>query len=132
MSGWNRAGTTLQSGYQQPARSGTDWLGFDNGLRKAPSEIKPTGFDNTQSVPTDQPQQAANGLRNEWTPTLQKALPDLRVSLGLTRKFELGRMYLSNVTSLSYANTHEQYNIVRQRLKRAAARSFIIIMTCAA
>ena len=132
VSGWDRAGTTLRSGYQQPARSGTDWLGFDNGLRKAPAEIKPTGFDNAQTVPADQLQQAATGLRNEWTPTLQKALPDLRVSLGLTRKFELGHMYLSNVTSLSYANTREQYNIVRQRLETAVARSFIIIMTCAA
>ena len=117
VSGWDRAGTTFQSGYQQPAHSGTDWLGFDNGMRKAPEVIKTTGFDNTQTVPADQLQQAATSIPNQWTPTLHTALPDLRVSLGLTRKFELGHLYLSNVTSLSYANTREQYNIVRQRLE---------------
>lgn len=117
VSGWDRAGTTFKSGYQQSARSGTDWLGFDNGLRKAPSEIKTTDFNSTQSVPAEQLQQAANSLRNEWTPTRHTALPDLRVSLGLTRKFALGSAYLSNVTSLSYANTREQYFVTRQRLE---------------
>ncbi|WP_216679137.1 TonB-dependent receptor [Hymenobacter siberiensis] len=39
ISGWGRSGTTFGSGYQQSSRSSTDWLGFDNGLRKVPAAI---------------------------------------------------------------------------------------------
>lgn len=117
LSGWNRSGTTFQNGYQQATRSGTDWLGFDNGLRKVPGVIGTEAYSSANPLSRDQLQQAAAGLRNEWTPGLQRAMPDLRASLGLTRKFELGHVYLSNVTSISYANTHEQYSVLRQRLE---------------
>ncbi|RZK92942.1 MAG: TonB-dependent receptor, partial [Hymenobacter sp.] len=73
LSGWNRAGTTFANGYQQSSRSGTDWLGFDNGMRKAPDVINPNGFDNTNLLGREPLQQAALGLRNEWLPTLRTA-----------------------------------------------------------
>ncbi|MBH8558698.1 TonB-dependent receptor [Hymenobacter negativus] len=117
VSGWGRAGTTFQNGYQQSSRSPTDWLGFDNGLRKVPGSIGDQPYDSNAPLNREQLQQAIGGLRNEWKPTLTTAMPDLRASLGLTRKFEIGRVYVSNVTAASYSNTHEQYNVLRQRLE---------------
>ena len=116
LSGWNRVGTTFKEGYQQGPTSGADWLGFDNGLRQPPTPaLRPGAFDANSPLSADQLRQAGLGLRQQWQPTLQNAMPDLRASLGLTRKFELGHVYLSNVTSISYANTREQYTIDRQR-----------------
>ncbi|WP_210514115.1 TonB-dependent receptor [Hymenobacter terricola] len=117
VSAWGRTGTTFGSGYQQSAHSSTDWLGFDGGLRKVPGVIGNEAYDANAALTKGQLQQAGTELRNEWKPTLSTALPDLRASLGITRKYEIGRVYLSNVTSVSYSNTHEQYSVLRQRLQ---------------
>ena len=117
VSGWARSGTTFQKGYQQSSRSGTDFLGFDNGLRKLPAPIADAPRVSNTDLSTEQQLQAGSSLRNEWKPRLTTAAPDLRASLGLTRKFDLGSVYLSNVTSVSYANTREQYSVKRQRLE---------------
>ncbi|MCB2406890.1 TonB-dependent receptor [Hymenobacter lucidus] len=104
VSGWARSNTTFKSGYQVSSRSNTDWLGFDNGTRQMPGGT-PEKLDNAA-----QPQ-----FRNEWLPSRITARPDLRISLGLSRRYEIGSVYLSNITSLSYSNTHEQTNITRSR-----------------
>ena len=102
VSGWNRSGTTGQD-FLTTTRGRTDWLGYDNGARQ---------------LPAGTPEQIGKtpvGLRNTWLPRSITALPDLRVSLGLNRKYELGSVYLSNVTAVSYSNTREQYSNLRQR-----------------
>ncbi|TGE21757.1 TonB-dependent receptor [Hymenobacter aquaticus] len=104
VSGWARSNTTFKDGYQVSSRSNTDWLGFDNGARQMPSGTPEKLADATQ------PQ-----FRNEWVPSRITARPDLRISLGLSRHYEIGSTYLSNVTSLSYSNTHEQTNVTRSR-----------------
>ena len=115
VSGWARNGTTFKDGYQQAPRGSTDWLGFDNGDRKLPDAIDSQPRIAQGEVTPAQQQAAGLSLRNVWRPTLITAVPDLRASLGLTRKFEIGSLYLSNVTSISYANTREQYYVDRQR-----------------
>ena len=117
ISGWGRSGTTFQDGYQQSSRSSTDWLGYDNGLRKAPEVIGEGAYEPNNALNNSQLQQAGAALRNEWKPSLHTAMPDLRASLGLTRKYEIGSLYLSNVTSVSYSNTREQYHMQRQQLE---------------
>lgn len=104
VSGWARSSTTFQNNYQVSPGRGSDWLGYDGGTRQLP-EGTPAQV-NTADQPT---------FRNEWLPQRITARPDLRVSLGLSRKFEIGKVYLSNVTSVSYSNTHEQNNITRNR-----------------
>ena len=105
VSGWYRHNTTGRD-FLASNRSSTDVLGFDNGERQLP--------DATPERVDKQP----IGLRNSWLPRTITALPDLRLSLGLTRKYELGSAYLSNVVSLSYSNTREQYRNLRQRFER--------------
>jgi len=124
LSGWARNGTTLNNGYQQSSRSNTDWLGFDNGLRQVPGVIGNEAYNSASPLSRAQLQQATTGLRNEWKPSIITAMPDMRASLGLTRKYEIGQVYLSNVTSVSYSNTHEQYDVQRQRLETGSG-SFI-------
>ena len=117
LSGWARNGTTFKSGYQQSQRSGTDWLGFDNGLRKVPGIIGTAPYSSDAPLTDNQLQQAGQNLHNSWLPTLGTAAPDLRASLGLTRRYDVGNTTLSNVTSVSYTNTHQQYAAERQRLE---------------
>ena len=127
VSGGYRSGTTFQD-YQTTKHSATDWLGFDSGDRALPNALPGFGSGNDlNNISDGQLQQVGSQLRNEWKPRMNTARPDLRVSLGLTRKFELGSLYLSNVTSVSYSNTLQQYDIRRSRyqaydtLKRSAA-----------
>ncbi len=107
----HRAGTTLGDFYTS-TRSGTDFLGFDNGQRAMPDAFpqgRLTGLSRAQRA------DAGRALRNDWAPQLRAAAPDMRLSLGLTRLFEVGAARLSTVTAVSYSNTREQVTIDRFR-----------------
>ena len=113
VSGWSRSTNTFQGGYLQSNHSSTDFLGFDNGQREMPgglTDLKPQA-----SATPEQLQGLRSDLRNEFVPRSITSRPDLRISLGVNRKFEIGGVYVSNVTSISYANTQEQTQSVRQR-----------------
>ncbi|MDU0369535.1 TonB-dependent receptor domain-containing protein [Hymenobacter endophyticus] len=112
-SGWARSTTTFKGGYQESSHSSTDWLGYDSGQRELPGSVP--AYQNGQVLTGEALKPAGTALRSEWTPTLTTARPDLRLSLGLNRRFEVGTTYLSNVTSLSYSNTREQYDVERNR-----------------
>ncbi|TGE17828.1 TonB-dependent receptor domain-containing protein [Hymenobacter elongatus] len=115
LSGWARNNTTFQNGYMSSNRTRTDWLGFDNGRRDLPAAV-PAGQVSPDNVPAAQLNTISRSFRSTaWLPSLAKAMPDLRASLGINRRFEIGSMYLSNVTSVSYSNTREQYVQSRQR-----------------
>lgn len=114
ISGWDRSTNTFKGGYLQSDHSSTDFLGFDNGQRKMPGSLDNlTGPGNTSNA--EQVQSLRTDLRNEFLPKSITSRPDLRISLGLNRKFEIGNVYISNVTSVSYANTQEQNVAQRQR-----------------
>ncbi len=116
LSGGYRGGTTLQNNYQSTNHSATDWLGFDSGDRALPNALPGFGGGaDLNNLPDGQLRQVGSQLRNEWKPGLGMARPDTRLSLGLTRKFALGKFDLSNVTSVSYSNTLQQYDIRRSR-----------------
>ncbi|UOQ72654.1 carboxypeptidase-like regulatory domain-containing protein [Hymenobacter cellulosilyticus] len=109
VSGWYRHNTTFKNFLASPKRGGvlrTETIGYDNNDRQLPDNIPA------------QVERQPIALNNIWLPRSLKALPDLRISLGLSRKYEIGSVYLSNVTSLSYSNTREQYSNLRQRFLR--------------
>lgn len=113
LSGWARSTNTFKGGFQSTDHSSTDFLGFDNGQREMPDLL---GNLNNRTQTTET--QLANGrttLRNEFLPRIITSRPDVRFSLGLNRKFEIGKVYVSNVTSISYSSTQEQYTSERQR-----------------
>ena len=115
ISGWNRSTNTFQGGFLQSNHSSTDFLGFDNGQRSLPgqlSSLSPNEALNSQNLAN---LRQSGDYRNEFLPRVVTSRPDLRLSLGLNRKFEIGSVYVSNVTSISYSNTQEQYDSKRQR-----------------
>ncbi|MCC2544840.1 TonB-dependent receptor [Hymenobacter sp. BT175] len=113
VSGWARSTNTFKDGFLASDHSATDVLGFDNGQRAMPGLLR--GL--TRNGSTDGPALDAGrgSLRNEFLPRSVASRPDLRLSLGINRKFEIGSVYVSNVTALSYSNTQEQYTSERQR-----------------
>ncbi|SFQ25167.1 TonB-dependent receptor [Hymenobacter arizonensis] len=113
VSGWARSTNTFQGGFLSTNHSSTDFLGFDNGQRDMPGVL--SGLSREASTTSPQLAEVRNTLRNEFLPRTITSRPDMRFSLGLNRKFEIGNVYVSNVTSISYSNTQEQYTSERQR-----------------
>src|SRR6476661_75930 len=114
VSGWARSTNTFQGNFLSTGHSGTDFLGFDNGQRELPQTLADI---KDRNATTEQLQaiRQDGSIRNEWLPRSITSRPDLRLSLGLNRKFEIGGVYLSNVTSIAYSNTQEQTEATRQR-----------------
>jgi TonB-dependent receptor len=113
VSGWARSTNTFKGGFLSTNHSSTDFLGFDDGQREMPALLN--GLTRTASTTDAQLATNRTSLRNEFLPRSITSRPDMRFSLGLNRKFEIGNVYVSNVTSVSYSNTQEQYTSERQR-----------------
>lgn len=104
-----RAGTTLRS-FLTSDRSKTDFLGFDSGLRTMPGAFPKSLTELSVNERVEAARQLSTG---SWAPQRTTASPDLRLSLGLTRVFDLKSAQITTVTALSYSNTHEQVDIQR-------------------
>ena len=115
ISGWARSTNTFKGDYLSTNHSSTDFLGFDNGQRALPGVLDAQGRNQALSKDQMAGLRQSGDLRNEFVPRAITSRPDLRLSLGINRKFEIGRVYVSNVTSVSYSNTQEQYTAQRQR-----------------
>ncbi|MDQ4138992.1 MAG: carboxypeptidase-like regulatory domain-containing protein [Bacteroidota bacterium] len=87
----------------------TDFLGFDDGTR----DLSGSFPENLNNANNSEIANAARDLPNTWLPNKAKALPDLRMSLGLTRRMDIGDVKISNITSVSYSNTRQFYNALR-------------------
>lgn len=109
LSGGYRAGTTFHS-FLTSEHSKTDFLGFDNGLRTMPGSFPKTLNGLSVSERVDAARQLSTA---SWAPQRTTASPDLRLSVGLTRVFDLKAAQITTLTALSYSNTHEQVEIQR-------------------
>lgn len=101
-----RIGTTLRevSDFQE---SPTDFLGFDNGLRKLPKNFPSFLSNNLSSV------ERANIGRNALSPDIgiirRKVLPDQRYALNLGRRFDRKNLRFGTLTSINYSNTNQYF-----------------------
>ncbi|GAB3771001.1 TonB-dependent receptor [Spirosoma horti] len=100
-----RANTTFQN-VQSHKRGGLNWLGM---------------WDSKQQIPTSFPQKAgefnslspirratyARLLPNNWGLTNVNVAPDVRIAFNTGRRFELGNVRVSNLTSINYALTNQ-------------------------
>ncbi|WP_439881212.1 TonB-dependent receptor domain-containing protein [Pontibacter sp. MBLB2868] len=101
VSGSYRAGTTFGN-FLSDTKGSTDFLGFDNGDRAIPAGV-PASLDAVKGQ-----EKFANIGRifpNNWAPKSGTATPDLRMSLGLNRRFDLGDVRMSTISAISYSNT---------------------------
>ncbi|WP_162051524.1 TonB-dependent receptor [Pontibacter pamirensis] len=99
VSGSYRVGTTFNS-FLTDSKSSTDFLGFDNGKRQLPAALSATTGQAQGEVP-----QKGQLFPNNWAPKSITATPDLRLSLGLNRRFDIGSLRISTVSAASYSNT---------------------------
>ena len=106
-----RGNTTLNSFNTYPG-SKTDFLGFDNGARQLPG-IFPAKLNTIQNP--EQLTTLGRSLPNTWQTNETTALPDLRLSFGLSRLFDVKGVKLSNITALSYSNTRLRTTGTRRR-----------------
>lgn len=113
-------GTTFNDSYRYKGGK-TDWLGFDDGTRSLPTGF-PSSSDfsnlgNFTGSPSQIEAQKAEITRlgrsfnKVWTADKLTAGNDNSLSIGLTRKFKLGKVDIGNYTSLSYSNSYDYNNI---------------------
>jgi hypothetical protein len=91
-----------------------DWAGFGNEGR-----VLPTGFPSRdqirQGTRTEPVISAFRNLPDYFNLSNFNATPDFRASLGLTRRFAIGNMEMTNISYLGYTNTRSFANIDQAR-----------------
>ena len=107
-----RPNTAFSNDFLTYKGSKTDFLGFDNGLRKLPSAVP--GFGNFTKAKISQ-QQYAESFSNILSPSKMSALPDLSFTANYYNTFLLGRRTLSLLSSLSYKNEKNSYDADRMQ-----------------
>ncbi len=88
--------------------SGTDFLGFDNGMRKLSSVVPSSRMDNENSqLVTDA---TKNGFNNDWSVKTKKPIPDQRLGFVINRKYTGSNNSLWGViAALNYSYTSKTY-----------------------
>lgn len=102
----HRSNTTFQTATTYKG-SGTDFLGFDNGLRGLPSSIPSTSTilsgANTPAVVN-----AFKSLPSYFNQSSLSVLPDFRGNLGMTRRFNVGNLEVATINAVNYSLTHQR------------------------
>ena len=104
-----RQGTTFKkfNGYRG---SSTDWLGYDHGTRQLPATFPGenlSSIDISTQQGRDELINASKSLPNNWQVKSNKAIPDSRLAINFSRVIRLGKMKLSNITSINYTRTSQ-------------------------
>lgn len=104
-----RANTTSQN-VQSHARSGLNWLGLWGKDQQIPSSFPERSGDFDVLNPI---QRAAYAklLPNTWGLQNVTVSPDIRFALNMGRRFDIGDVRFSNITSINYALTNQFANI---------------------
>jgi len=92
-----------------------EWLGFDDGSRKLPSDF-PSHLN--EVTDKNETQRLGRELNKVWTPALSKALPDQRFQMGLTRRFLIGKVSVGNISSLNYSYAQDIDEVFRADYQR--------------
>lgn len=102
---WNTA--THFKDFSYTKGSGTDFLGFDSGLRNLSAGFKSSlasvGSGDVLSL-TD------NNLNNDWTVKSKKPIGDLKFSANLGRRWKLGRNQMGMIAALNYTNEYRTFS----------------------
>ena len=115
---WNTSSAFKDFSYSKG--SGTDFLGFDNGLRNLNGGIhaalnqqldangKPVGDYATSLL--------GNGLNNDWLIKNKKPLGDLKLAASLNQRWMLGGRTLGMLAALNYTNEYRTYENMENNL----------------
>ena len=115
---WNTASAFKDFSYSKG--SGTDFLGFDNGLRSLNSGInaalKPQLDANGNQVGDYATSLLGNGLNNDWLVKSKKPLGDLKLAASLNHRWILGGRTLGMLAALNYTNEYRTYTNMENNL----------------
>lgn len=100
---WNSA--THWSDFMESAGSGTDFLGFDGGLRSLSggmdAQLQPVAGTGTSLT--------GNGLNNDWSLKRFKPFGDLKLSASYNRAWDIKGNRLGMLASVNYSNEYRKY-----------------------
>ena len=100
---WNTA--TVFKDFSHAKGSGTDFLGFDSGLRNLDggfrTSLRPIGNGGTDLL--------NNGLNNDWLIKNMKPWGDLKLSANLGRRWKLGENQMGMIAAVNYTNEYRTF-----------------------
>ncbi len=102
IAGGYRSNTTFGTFISQQ-RSSTEWLGFDDGMRRLPQDAPANYKPLTGNAAAD----ASRQFENTWATHQVTPMPDLRMSFDFGRNFEIGNIDVSTLNAISYSNTSQ-------------------------
>jgi TonB-dependent receptor len=100
-----RVGTTGKDFTRQES-SKTDWLGYDDGLRQLPASFPSTAA--FSSLDENTLTNYSKSLPNNWGISTAKASPDYKMNIDFSKTAYLGKLKLSNVSSVSYSSSRQR------------------------
>ncbi len=104
-----RVGTTFDN-IRQPSQGANYWTGFNNGHQNLPAKFPK----NLNGVSGAELELAGRSLQNDWTTNSTTAMPDQRIGLTINNKFNIGKIRIGNITSLSYSDSRTVFEINRK------------------
>ena len=115
---WNTASAFKDFSYSKG--SGTDFLGFDNGLRSLNGGInatlKPQLDANGNPVGDYATSLLGNHLNNDWNVKSKKPWGDLKLAASLNHRWMLGGRTLGMLAALNYTNEYRTYTDMENNL----------------
>lgn len=115
---WNTSSAFQNFSYSKS--SGTDFLGFDNGLRSLNGGIhaalNPQLNANGKPVGDYATSLLGNGLNNDWLVKNRKPLGDLKLAASLNQRWMLGGRTLGMLAALNYTNEYRTYENMENNL----------------
>lgn len=115
---WNTSSAFQNFSYSKG--SGTDFLGFDNGLRSLNGGIhaalNPQLNANGKPVGDYATSLLGNGFNNDWLTKNRKPLGDLKLAASLNQRWMLGGRTLGMLAALNYTNEYRTYENMENNL----------------
>lgn len=115
---WNTSSAFKDFSYSKG--SGTDFLGFDNGLRSLNggihADLNPQLDANGKPVGDYATSLLGNGFNNDWLIKNKKPLGDLKLAASLNQRWMLGGRTLGMLAALNYTNEYRTYENMENNL----------------
>ena len=115
---WNTSSAFKDFSYSKG--SGTDFLGFDNGLRNLNggihADLNPQLDANGKPVGNYATSLLGNGFNNDWLIKNKKPLGDLKLAASLNQRWMLGGRTLGMLAALNYTNEYRTYENMENNL----------------
>ena len=115
---WNTSSAFKDFSYSKG--SGTDFLGFDNGMRNLNgginAQLNPQFDANGKPVGDYATSLLENGFNNDWLVKSKKPLGDLKLAASLNHRWMLGGRTLGMLAALNYTNEYRTYEKMENNL----------------